>query len=174
MSQYYKGTTRSQVTCQNVYDNWAQNRAHGYIRFSSLWWQHIIKNNQIKSYTHVRMCMATGIKTVHMGIFDLGSRLHTLALIQGSVRKDHSTFVPVFLIRANKLKIGPKLWGRTKKIGKITIGTTLKKTPWPVVRKQTIVTERLPLVGEISANFCKQRVSRGQCNKSPWPLISVF
>jgi hypothetical protein len=32
----------------------------------------------------------------------------------------------------------------------------IKKTkiPWPLVRKQTIPTERPPLVGEVSANFC--------------------
>jgi hypothetical protein len=30
----------------------------------------------------------------------------------------------------------------------------LKKTPWPLVRKRTIPTERPPLVGEVSANFC--------------------
>jgi hypothetical protein len=27
-------------------------------------------------------------------------------------------------------------------------------TPWPLVRKRTIWTERPPLVGEVSANFC--------------------
>jgi hypothetical protein len=30
----------------------------------------------------------------------------------------------------------------------------LKKTPWPLVRKRTIATERRPLVGKVSANFC--------------------
>jgi hypothetical protein len=29
-----------------------------------------------------------------------------------------------------------------------------KKTPWLVVRKRTIPTERPPLVSEASANFC--------------------
>jgi hypothetical protein len=33
-----------------------------------------------------------------------------------------------------------------------------KKTPWLLVRKRTIPTERPPLVGEVSANFCEQRV----------------
>jgi hypothetical protein len=28
------------------------------------------------------------------------------------------------------------------------------KTPWILIRKQTIPTERQPLVGEVSANFC--------------------
>jgi hypothetical protein len=32
--------------------------------------------------------------------------------------------------------------------------TKTKKTPWPLVRKRTIPTERTPLVGEVSANFC--------------------
>jgi hypothetical protein len=31
-----------------------------------------------------------------------------------------------------------------------------------LVRERTILTERLPLVGEVSANFCGQRVSHGQ------------
>jgi hypothetical protein len=41
------------------------------------------------------------------------------------------------------------------------------------VRKRTIPTERPPLVGEVSANFSGKRVSRGQRNESPRPLISV-
>jgi hypothetical protein len=42
-------------------------------------------------------------------------------------------------------------------------------TPWLVVCKRTIPTERPPLVSEASANFCG-----GQRNGSPRPLISVF
>jgi hypothetical protein len=43
-----------------------------------------------------------------------------------------------------------------------------------LVRQRTIPTKRPPLVGEVSANFSGQRVSRGQRNESPQPLISVF
>jgi hypothetical protein len=43
-----------------------------------------------------------------------------------------------------------------------------------LVRQRTIPTERPPLVGEVSANFSGQRVSRGQRNESPRPLISVL
>jgi hypothetical protein len=43
-----------------------------------------------------------------------------------------------------------------------------------LVRKQTIPTERPPLVGEVSANFCGSSVSRGQFSGSPRPLISGF
>jgi hypothetical protein len=43
-----------------------------------------------------------------------------------------------------------------------------------VVRKRTIPTERPPLVGEVSANFCRYRVLRGQLNEFPRPLISFF
>jgi hypothetical protein len=43
-----------------------------------------------------------------------------------------------------------------------------------LVRERTIPTERLQLVGEVSANFCGQRVSRGQRNGFPRSLISVF
>jgi hypothetical protein len=64
---------------------------------------------------------------------------------------------------------------------------------WPRVRQEVILaclysyknsvahnpqanymTERPPLVGEVSANFSGQRVSRGQRNGTPRPLISVF
>jgi hypothetical protein len=38
-----------------------------------------------------------------------------------------------------------------------------------LARERTISTERPPLVGEVSANFCGQRVSRGQRNGSPRP-----
>jgi hypothetical protein len=34
------------------------------------------------------------------------------------------------------------------------VGPLYKKTPWLVVRKRTIPTERPPLVSEASANFC--------------------
>jgi hypothetical protein len=47
-----------------------------------------------------------------------------------------------------------------------------------VANKQTnsgaIQTEQLPLVGGLSANFSRYRMSRGQRNKYPRPLISVF
>jgi hypothetical protein len=43
-----------------------------------------------------------------------------------------------------------------------------------LVRERTIPTERLPAVGEVSANFWDRGVSRGQRNGSPRPLISVF
>jgi hypothetical protein len=42
-----------------------------------------------------------------------------------------------------------------------------------LVRKRTIPTERPRLVGEVSANFCGQRVSRGQRNGSPRPYSRV-
>jgi hypothetical protein len=42
-----------------------------------------------------------------------------------------------------------------------------KITPWLLVRKRTIPTERPPLVGQVSANFCWHRVSRVQSNGSP-------
>jgi hypothetical protein len=38
-----------------------------------------------------------------------------------------------------------------------------------LVRERTIQTERPPLVGKISAEFCVLRVSRGQHNGSPRP-----
>jgi hypothetical protein len=38
-----------------------------------------------------------------------------------------------------------------------------------LVRERTIPTERQPLLGEVSANFCRQRVSRGQRDGSPQP-----
>jgi hypothetical protein len=32
--------------------------------------------------------------------------------------------------------------------------TNKKRTPWPSVRKRTMLAERPPLVGEVSAKFC--------------------
>jgi hypothetical protein len=43
-----------------------------------------------------------------------------------------------------------------------------------LVLEQTIPTERPPLVGEVTANFCGKRLSRGQRNGFPRWLISVF
>jgi hypothetical protein len=43
-----------------------------------------------------------------------------------------------------------------------------------LVRKRTIPTERPPHVGEVSANFCGYRVSRGQRNGSPRPYSRYF
>jgi hypothetical protein len=48
------------------------------------------------------------------------------------------------------------------------------QTSWPVVCKRTILIERPPFVGEVSAHFCEQKVSHSQCNRSPQPLISFF
>jgi hypothetical protein len=42
-----------------------------------------------------------------------------------------------------------------------------------LARKQTILTERPPLVNEVNVSFCGQR-SRGQRNGTPQLLISVF
>jgi hypothetical protein len=49
-----------------------------------------------------------------------------------------------------------------------------KKNSVALVRKRTIPTERPSIVGEVSANFCGQRVLCGQRNEFPRPLISVF
>jgi hypothetical protein len=43
-----------------------------------------------------------------------------------------------------------------------------------LVRQRTIPTERPPLLGEVSASFSGERLSRGQRNESPRPLISIF
>jgi hypothetical protein len=44
-----------------------------------------------------------------------------------------------------------------------------KTNSMALVHKWTIPTERPPLVGEVSANFCGWRVSHGQHTGSPWP-----
>jgi hypothetical protein len=49
-----------------------------------------------------------------------------------------------------------------------------QKNSVALIRKGTIPTERPPPVGEVSANFCRLRVLRGQRNEFPRPLISVF
>jgi hypothetical protein len=47
-----------------------------------------------------------------------------------------------------------KIWG--KKTEEVLSHNFLqeKKIPWPVFRQRSIPTERPPLVGEVSANFC--------------------
>jgi hypothetical protein len=45
----------------------------------------------------------------------------------------------------------------------------LKLNSVALVRERTILTERLPHVGEVSANVCGYRVPRGQCDVSPRP-----
>jgi hypothetical protein len=52
--------------------------------------------------------------------------------------------------------------------------TKRNETPWLLIRKRTIPTERPPLVSKASVSFCGWRVSRGQRNESLRPLISVF
>jgi hypothetical protein len=42
-----------------------------------------------------------------------------------------------------------------------------------LVRKRTIPTERPPLLGEVSANFCGKRVSRGQRDRSLRPYSRI-
>jgi hypothetical protein len=56
----------------------------------------------------------------------------------------------------------------------LTVYSKKKLNSVAVVRKRTIPTELPPLVGEVSAKFCGQKVLRGQRNEFPRPLISVF
>jgi hypothetical protein len=48
------------------------------------------------------------------------------------------------------------------------------KTPWPLVRKQTIPTERPPLVGEVSANFLRIKGVAWSAQRVPLVVNSVF
>jgi hypothetical protein len=57
--------------------------------------------------------------------------------------------------------------------GKITCVVHLFRNV-ALVRNRTILTERPPYVSEVSTNFCGKKVSRGQRNWSPRPLISIF
>jgi hypothetical protein len=57
----------------------------------------------------------------------------------------------------------------TDMIGRIPIQENKQTNSVALVRKRTIPTERPPHVGEVSANFCVYRVSRGQRNGSPRP-----
>jgi hypothetical protein len=43
----------------------------------------------------------------------------------------------------------------------------------PLVSKRTISTERPPVIGEVSANFCWYRVPRGQCDRSLRPYCRI-
>jgi hypothetical protein len=71
----------------------------------------------------------------------------------------------------------PLMWAKVSwctHIKKMKRKKKRKKNSVALVRKQTIHAERPPLVGEVCANFCRYRVSRGQHNGSPWPLIPIF
>jgi hypothetical protein len=48
-------------------------------------------------------------------------------------------------------------------------GHLTKKISVALARERTMPTERPPHVGEVSANFCRQRMSHGQRNGSPRP-----
>jgi hypothetical protein len=50
----------------------------------------------------------------------------------------------------------------------------LKLNSVALIHKRTIPTERPPIVGEVSTNVCGERLSRGQRNRSPRQLISIF
>jgi hypothetical protein len=56
-------------------------------------------------------------------------------------------------------------------ISNLFLKTKRRKTKLHGFSPQANYTDR---IGEVSANFCGQRVSRGQRNGSPRPLISVF
>jgi hypothetical protein len=48
-----------------------------------------------------------------------------------------------------------------------------KRNSVALVRKRTVPIERPPLIGEVSAKFCGENMSRGQRDGSPRPLISI-
>jgi hypothetical protein len=50
---------------------------------------------------------------------------------------------------------------KKKKIGTASRKFLKKKNFVAIVRERTIPTERKPLVGEVSANFCREKMSRG-------------
>jgi hypothetical protein len=51
---------------------------------------------------------------------------------------------------------------------------TTEQTPWLLVRKRTIPTERPPLVGEVSATFADRGCGVVSPTDPPQSLISVF
>jgi hypothetical protein len=54
-----------------------------------------------------------------------------------------------------------------------SISLLIKESSVALVRERTARTERSPLVGEVSANFCGNRVSLGQRNESPRPYSRI-
>jgi hypothetical protein len=86
-----------------------------------------------------------------------GNSGNTLRL-NGAKKFESVTAWNCFKIKENSLQINTfELWviGDLLSI-KWTGKTKQKTTPWPVVRKRTIQTERPPLVGEVSANFWRK------------------
>jgi hypothetical protein len=84
------------------------------------------------------------------------SHTHTLSLSQGS------TVLALYTLNIKRLIC----IFHTPKRRQVTLEServkAAKKTLWPESAKQTIPTEQPPLVSEIRANFCGQKVPRGQ------------
>jgi hypothetical protein len=59
-------------------------------------------------------------------------------------------------------------------LGSTYLLTYLLTYSMALLRKRTILTERPSLVGEVSANFCGERVPRGQRDRSLRPYSPIY
>jgi hypothetical protein len=59
-----------------------------------------------------------------------------------------------FLPTQTRVAVSPTWQRSLLHVRALTPPKAFIQTPWPVVRKSTTPTERPPLVGEVSANFC--------------------
>jgi hypothetical protein len=86
-------------------------------------------------------------------------------------------FKMLFSVQGSRSLVVPILQFTHHRLRSLTVLVELneKKTKLRIFSPQaTISTERPTLVGEVSANFYGWRMSRGQRNGSPRPLISIF
>jgi hypothetical protein len=72
----------------------------------------------------------------------LESEIRTVIMGMGEVRSKRSAIISVTQSRPIELHASSPLRNLTRQ-------ATIKKAPWPLVRKLTISTERPPLIGEI-------------------------
>jgi hypothetical protein len=146
------------------------------------------------------MCVSLGLRPCHRGRLSRRSRPSRLRLdmapsvLWGKYRDSASSWVVVVSFHfLSKSLFTKRLIIRCHAVGATTVllikpqiskeirvnhatsksGKQIKNSV-DLVLKRSIPTERPPLVGEVSHNFCRYRVLRGQRNEFPRPLICIF
>jgi hypothetical protein len=116
----------------------------------------------------------------HGGVSKLrssGTWCHVISQVYSIQRENESTsssvsdidsYVIIIKLLAHIVQTFPTL------LRQWDIQTKLKTKIRGFIPQANIPTKRPPHVGRVSANFCGYRVSRGQHNLSPRPLISIF
>jgi hypothetical protein len=106
-----------------------------------------------KCYVSFKVCtqMSTAVLffMFRSGLSDIGINKGVLCINYIPISHETSS---VFMATSNKLMLFKK--NRFSLCESYQTQKYKTKTPWLLVRKRTIPSERPPLVGEVSANFC--------------------